>query len=103
MDDSTEAPPCDACRRIPISHLARDVSEPLVGWEAFFDCPRCRRKAWAKKPPANAYALRRRLGGASSAGARARRLPMSAALRRHLRRQSLPGRSHRPTRGRRRQ
>lgn len=37
MDDSTEAPPCDACRRIPISHLARDVSEPLVGWEAFFE------------------------------------------------------------------
>ena len=54
--DSTEAPLCDACRRIPISHLALDFSEPLVGWEAFFDCPRCRRKAWTKKPPANAYA-----------------------------------------------
>jgi hypothetical protein len=35
--DSTEAPLCDACRRIPISHLALDVSEPLVGWEAFFE------------------------------------------------------------------
>ena len=33
--DSTEL--CDACRRIPISHLALDVSEPLVGWEAFFE------------------------------------------------------------------
>jgi hypothetical protein len=35
--DSTKAPLCDACRRIPISHLALDVSEPLVGWEAFFE------------------------------------------------------------------
>jgi hypothetical protein len=35
--DSTEAPLCDACRRIPISHLSLDVSEPLVGWEAFFE------------------------------------------------------------------
>jgi hypothetical protein len=35
--DSTEAPLCDACRRIPISHLALDVSEPLVGWAAFFE------------------------------------------------------------------
>jgi hypothetical protein len=33
MDDSTETPLCDA---IPLSHLALDVSEPLVGWEAFF-------------------------------------------------------------------
>jgi hypothetical protein len=36
MDDSTEAPVCDSCRRIPISHLALDIAEPLVGWEAFF-------------------------------------------------------------------
>jgi hypothetical protein len=35
--DSTEAPLCDACRRIPLSHLSLDVSEPLVGWEAFFE------------------------------------------------------------------
>jgi hypothetical protein len=34
----TEAPPiCDACRRIPISHLSLDVSEPIVGWEKFFE------------------------------------------------------------------
>jgi hypothetical protein len=32
-----EAPLCDACRRIPISHLALDVSEPLVGWAALFE------------------------------------------------------------------
>jgi hypothetical protein len=35
--DSTEALLCDACRRIPISHLSLDVSEPLVGWEVFFE------------------------------------------------------------------
>jgi hypothetical protein len=35
--DSTEAPLCDACRRIPISHLSLDASEPLVGWSAFFE------------------------------------------------------------------
>jgi hypothetical protein len=35
MDDSTEALLCDACRRIPISHLSLDVSERLVGWEEF--------------------------------------------------------------------
>jgi hypothetical protein len=35
--DSTETPLCNACRRIPISHLALDVPEPLVGWEAFFE------------------------------------------------------------------
>ena len=36
--DSTEAPPlCGCCRRVPVSHLALDVSEPLVGWEAFFE------------------------------------------------------------------
>jgi hypothetical protein len=34
--DSTEAPLCDACRRIPISHLALDVDEPVQGWEPFF-------------------------------------------------------------------
>jgi hypothetical protein len=32
-----DGPVCDACRRIPISHLSLDVSEPLVGWEAFFE------------------------------------------------------------------
>jgi hypothetical protein len=31
MDDSTEAPICDTCRRVPISHLALDVPELLVG------------------------------------------------------------------------
>jgi hypothetical protein len=36
-DDSTEAPLCDACRRIPLSHLSLDIPEPLVGWEAFFE------------------------------------------------------------------
>jgi hypothetical protein len=35
--DSSEAPVCDTCRRIPLSHLSLDVSEPLVGWEAFFE------------------------------------------------------------------
>jgi len=35
--EGTEAPVCDACRRIPISHLSLDVPEPLVGWEAFFE------------------------------------------------------------------
>jgi hypothetical protein len=35
--DSSEAPLCDACRRIPISHLSLDVSEPLVGWEVFLE------------------------------------------------------------------
>jgi hypothetical protein len=34
--ESTEAPLCGCCRRIPLTHLALDVSEPLVGWEAFF-------------------------------------------------------------------
>jgi hypothetical protein len=37
MDDSTEAPVCDACRRIALSHLNLDVSEPVVGWSAFFE------------------------------------------------------------------
>jgi hypothetical protein len=37
MDDSTEAPLCDACRRIPLSHLALDIDEPLVGWQAYFE------------------------------------------------------------------
>jgi hypothetical protein len=32
-----EAPLCDACRRIPISHLALDVLEPLGGWASFFE------------------------------------------------------------------
>ena len=35
--DSTEAPLCDACRRIPISHLALDVPEPLESWASFFE------------------------------------------------------------------
>jgi hypothetical protein len=55
----TEAPLCDACRRIPLSHLSLDVSEPLVGWEAFFEArnvqvfddaigrPACRAMCWA--------------------------------------------------------
>ena len=37
QQDSTEAPLCDACRRIPISHLSLDVSEPVVGWMEFFE------------------------------------------------------------------
>jgi hypothetical protein len=37
MDDSTEAPICDTCRRVPLSYLALDVDEPLVGWEAYFE------------------------------------------------------------------
>jgi hypothetical protein len=36
QNDSTEAL-CGACRRIPLSHLSLDVSEPLVGWEVFFE------------------------------------------------------------------
>jgi hypothetical protein len=35
--DSTEAPPfCGCCRRVPVSYLALDVSEPVEGWESFF-------------------------------------------------------------------
>jgi hypothetical protein len=37
MDDITEAPICDACRRIPLSHLALDIDEPLVGWQAYLE------------------------------------------------------------------
>jgi hypothetical protein len=31
MDDSTEAPLCDSCRRVPVSHLNLDVAEPVEG------------------------------------------------------------------------
>jgi hypothetical protein len=34
---NTEAPLCDACRMIPLSHLALDVAEPVVGWKRFFE------------------------------------------------------------------
>jgi len=34
--ENTKAPLCDACRRIPVSHLALDVAEPLEGWLEFF-------------------------------------------------------------------
>jgi hypothetical protein len=27
---------CDACRRIPVAHLALDIDEPLEGWPSFF-------------------------------------------------------------------
>jgi hypothetical protein len=32
-----EAPPCDACRRVPLAHLSLDVDEPVGGWTAYFD------------------------------------------------------------------
>jgi hypothetical protein len=32
--DRTEAV-CDACRRIPVTHLALDIDEPLEGWPSF--------------------------------------------------------------------
>jgi hypothetical protein len=35
--DSAKAPLCDACRRIPISHLSLDVSEPITGWQRFLE------------------------------------------------------------------
>jgi hypothetical protein len=34
--DSTEAPICGCCRRVPVSHLSLDVLEPIQGWEPFF-------------------------------------------------------------------
>jgi hypothetical protein len=37
MEDSTEAPLCDACRRIPLSHLALDIDEPVAGWQVYFE------------------------------------------------------------------
>jgi hypothetical protein len=33
--DSTEAPICGCCRRVPLSYLSLDLDEPLVGWSAF--------------------------------------------------------------------
>jgi hypothetical protein len=36
MDDSTEAPLCGCCRRVPISYLSLDLETPVVGWERFF-------------------------------------------------------------------
>jgi hypothetical protein len=36
-DGNTEAPLCDGCRRIPITHLALDIDEPIEGWESFFE------------------------------------------------------------------
>jgi hypothetical protein len=35
--DSTEAPVCDSCRRIPLCYLSLDLDEPLVGWQAYFE------------------------------------------------------------------
>jgi hypothetical protein len=35
--DSTEGPLCDACRRVPVSHLNLDVAEPVTGWSAYFE------------------------------------------------------------------
>jgi hypothetical protein len=37
LHDSAEAPLCDACRRIPISHLSLDLDEPIEGWLRFFE------------------------------------------------------------------
>jgi hypothetical protein len=34
--DSTEAPLCGCCRRVPLSYLSLDIDEPLVGWTSFF-------------------------------------------------------------------
>jgi hypothetical protein len=34
--ESTEASLCDACRRVPVGHLALDVAEPIEGWLEFF-------------------------------------------------------------------
>jgi hypothetical protein len=36
-EESTEALLCDACRRVPLSHLSLDLPEPVQGWESFFD------------------------------------------------------------------
>jgi hypothetical protein len=35
--EGPEAPVCDACRRIPVSHLSLDVPEPITGWLRFFE------------------------------------------------------------------
>jgi hypothetical protein len=35
--DSTEAPICDACRRIPLSYLSLDLDEPITGWLRFLE------------------------------------------------------------------
>jgi hypothetical protein len=35
--EGPEAPVCDACRRIPVSHLSLDVQEPITGWLRFFE------------------------------------------------------------------
>jgi hypothetical protein len=34
--DSTEAPICGCCRRVPVSHLSLDLDEPVAGWSWFF-------------------------------------------------------------------
>jgi hypothetical protein len=34
--DSTEAPICGCCRRVPVSHLSLDLDEPVSGWLSFF-------------------------------------------------------------------
>jgi hypothetical protein len=35
MDNSTEAPICGCCRRVPVSHLSLDLDEPVSGWMQF--------------------------------------------------------------------
>jgi hypothetical protein len=35
--DSTEAPLCSMCRRVPVSHLNLDVAEPVEGWASYFE------------------------------------------------------------------
>jgi hypothetical protein len=34
--EGIEAPLCDACRRVPLSHLRLDVEPPIGGWLEFF-------------------------------------------------------------------
>jgi hypothetical protein len=34
--DSTEAPLCGCCKRVPLSHLSLDVDEPVSGWLSYF-------------------------------------------------------------------
>jgi hypothetical protein len=39
MTENTEGTKelCDACRRIPLTHLSLDVDEPIEGWLRFFE------------------------------------------------------------------
>jgi hypothetical protein len=35
-EQEPEATECDACARIPLSHLGLDLDEPMIGWPEFF-------------------------------------------------------------------